>query len=252
MALGKLNRIWQHYRREGALGLLRLASVSDTPVPKLAFLATYCILRLDSFNRQTLARALVGYELEAGQAAALEEIVGCLPPGERSRTRLLFAAFFRQGSRCAVIRHRGQVIGYNWAFARRYVATYDGYRRKNVDLELGEGVVCFGNGYIAEAHRLKGLFPHLLRFSMSLHETATDFYSTVSVLNANSLASHLRLGFSEVGRLTCVSVLHQPLFFYRGRDGRWRRLAGARPRLRIETGSVRPSHTCSARPRAEA
>lgn len=236
MATASLQRIWQAYQRDGGLALLERAAQKPSWPARLAGFGSLRVLHLTlaSLNARVLSRPVAGFRLDAGRPDDIEAAVCCLPAAERDSSQRLFRSFVRDGARFVLARYRGGIAGFAWAFVGHYVVTYDGYQRTAVRLELPGRAAFLGNGFIAEEHRMRGLFPHLLRAAMSLHPGTLDFYSASSASNRHSLASHDRLGFTAVADLSCVRILGWPQYFYRDLFWRrgWRRLSGPGSNLR--------------------
>jgi len=228
-------RIRRFYQRQGPLALLdRAAQELGWPARVASFgSARLLYLRLANFNSHAIARTPSGLQIAAGLPEDIELAVRCLPAAEREPTLQLFRSFLRDGARFVFARHHGQVAGFLWAFAGKYVVTFDGYKHTAIQLGLPAWAAFLGNGYIGEEHRMKGLYPHLMRAGMSLHAGAMEFYAAASPSNPNSLKSHTRLGFASIADFACVRILGRPHYFHRDlfRRRGWRLLAGSRAHL---------------------
>ncbi len=68
-----------------------------------------------------------------------------------------------------------------------------------------------GYGYIHENYRLKGLFPSLI--VEALNDGKMRTYVDIGYLNVNSIKSHERIGFQEIGKIYAFKIMFLPSFF---------------------------------------
>lgn len=211
MEFEKLKGLWTYYKSGGSYEVLyRLSAYNYLPKPVL-YLASKEVLALGAMNLQSLRRQLPGYEFAIASTDDIDELTRC--QGERLHTsRAVFESFFTEGRRCYVVRKSGCVVAYFWAFQRDYTLNFHGAQR-HVTLLLDDDQLFFGNGFIAPAYRLKGLFPYMVKFVTEQYPSATRFFSAVDGINQGSLKAHNRFGFVSAFHVTCLSVLNARLFY---------------------------------------
>jgi hypothetical protein len=224
----KIKAFWSCYRCHGGYAVLeRLSAYRYLPKSLFSF-ATKDVLTLKEVNRQAIKRALVGYDFRSADASSIDDLVAC--QGARVETpAAVFERFFEQGAHCYVVRKDNVTVAYFWVFSGEYLLSFAETRRERVTFALRADERFFGNGYIAPAYRLKGLFPYLVKFVMDQYPAGTKFFSSVNALNAASIKAHLRFGFIPLFRLTCVGLLSTPLFFRSSGDARFRVFLGSGP-----------------------
>ncbi len=204
------------YYRQGGVSEVVLRLCAYGYLPKALFsLSANHVFVLGPLNLRALARPLHGYEFERATADGLDELMAC--QGDRPETpRAFLADLFDAGHECFVARMSGQVVGYFWAFRGSYLLTFDGDPRRALRISLPERGVFFGNGFIARAHRLRGLFPHLVNHVSGQYPGARCF-SSVLHTNLGSLQAHRRMGFLPLLTVACAGV--GPLrVFYRATE----------------------------------
>jgi hypothetical protein len=201
-----------YYRQGGSAEVLRRLSASGCLSRSLLFFSTIQVYVLGPANQEALKRAPQGYEFARADARVLDELVAC-HGGHPSTPRRAFVRFFEQGQDCFVARRRGVVIAYFWVFKDHYQLVFDDHERRRLTLALKADQRFFGNGFIAPAHRLKGLFPHLVQFVVGHYASQTRFFSSVNSLNRGSLLAHRRFGFAPVLRVTCAQTGALRLFY---------------------------------------
>lgn len=217
------------YYRQGGISEVALRLSAYGYLPRTLFSLGAChVFMLGPLNLRALSRPLHGYEIERGAVGVLDELMAC--QGRRPETsRAFLAGLFDSGRECFVARLAGEIVAYFWAFSGSYRLQFDGDPRHAITIALPERDIFFGNGFIAHAHRLRGLFPHLVNHVAEQHPGARCF-SSVLHTNLGSLQAHRRVGFLPLVTLACVSV--GPLgIFYRATD----RL---RPRALLGIGAV--------------
>jgi len=142
-----------------------------------------------------------------------------------SRHLELYRNFLSQGQICYVLIRKDFVVGYAWVFFDQYVVTYDHYKRSNIRIFFDKDNVFFGNGFVAPAHRMRGIWPLLL--SEIIQDLTTNYgvqrcLGTVPEPNLNSLRSHLGLGFEHIQTYYYVYCLGIALLVISVKNGRSR------------------------------
>lgn len=205
-----------YYRRGGINEVvLRLCAYGYVPNALFSLNAVH-VLALGPLNARALNRPLHAYEFARAHAGALDELMACQGPAPQT-SREFFADLFAAGHDCFVARCAGEVAGYFWAFRGAYRLRFDADRRHALTVALPERDVFFGNGFIGRAHRLRGLFPQLVKY-VSAQYPGARCYSSVHHTNLGSLQAHRRMGFTSLVTVGCMSL--GPLnVFYRA-DGR--------------------------------
>lgn len=223
MIIRQLRNARAYYRQGGWYEVaLRLSQRALLP-PRLFLFTEDIIMRLDRFSGRSPAKAPEGYEYSRADRGVIEELLDCSSRFDRVLVRGVFARFFREGARCFTVRQGGRVAGYLWTFEDNCTLTYDNYRRLNLKVELDDKSVFVGNVLINENHRQKGLFQHLLAFTVGQWPQDAQFYSAIDRTNDRSLRSHLRVGFTEHIRVLCVSLFGSIRYFRRAAGDRaWR------------------------------
>jgi hypothetical protein len=204
------------YYRQGGMGevLLRLSAYGY--LPKALFSLTAChVFALGPLNLRSLTRPLRGYHFERANRESLDELMAC--QGPRPETpRAFLADLFDAGHECFVARHAGEVVAYFWTFRGFYLLRFDDQPGHALMFRLPEGGVFLGNGFIAHAHRLRGLFPHLVNFVAAQYPGGRCF-SSVHHTNLGSLQAHRRVGFLPLLIVACAGFGSRTVF-YRSTD----------------------------------
>lgn len=211
------------YLRRGGIYELGLRLSARRLLPDRFFLMNETeIMEFSRLKAIAPGRNNGGYECACADKSAIEDLLVCSPPKTRSLLWESFKRFFEEHAKCYVVRQGASVVGYVWAFPRRYVLTYDDYRGRNLTVRSDDRSVFLGNGMIDEKYRLKGLFPLLMSFVLQQWPRDTHFYTAVDKVNERSMLSHQRLGFVSCGKVLCVTLLGVS-FFFRKRPGdtRW-------------------------------
>jgi GNAT superfamily N-acetyltransferase len=178
---------------------------------------------------------LTGYTFGFATIMNLDAILDCAPVVNREHLDVLFRKFFRDGSRCAIVLNEERVVGYMWAFTDEYVVTLDDYRRRNLSVRLDSRSVFTGNAYVASPHRGRGLFQRLKLYLMQHYPPGTHFYTSISDLNAPSIAANRRLGFSKLATLRFIGVFSRTLLYVREKESRqWRAFRTRWPNLKLD------------------
>lgn len=204
------------YYRQGGISEAVLRVSAYGYLPKAMFCLGAChVFVLGPLNLRALSRPLHGYEFERAEADSLDQLMAC--QGDRPDTpRAFLAGLFDAGRECFVARLGGEVVAYFWAFKNSYLLQFDGNPRHAITISLPERSVFLGNGFIAHAHRLRGLFPHLVNHVASQYPGGHCF-SSVLHINLGSLQAHRRVGFFPLFTAVCAGV--GPLsIFYRATD----------------------------------
>lgn len=200
------------YYRQGGVGeaLLRLSAYGY--LPKALFSLSAChIFALGPLNLRSLARPLHGYHFERANQDSLDALMAC--QGERPETpRAFLAGLFEAGHDCFVARYAGEVVAYFWAFKGSYVLRFDGDPRHAVTFTLPDRGVFFGNGFISPAHRLRGLFPHLVHYVAAQYPGGRCF-SSVHHINLGSRQAHRRVGFLPLLIVACAGFGSRTIFY---------------------------------------
>ena len=228
-----LARLRQLHRRVGLLGVLERATLGVRPIGRFGFVGAYAIFSMPRGAVGRIPQLPPGYAIGEGSLAALDEMLDCLPAAEQAASCELFVRLFAEGARCALVRHQRGVVGIGWSVLGRYEASFGSNPRTRFALQLPEGAAFISNGYIAEAHRGKRLYPQLLRYRMWQHAAAGEIYSLVSASNQRSLAAHRALGFSHIGHLICAQAFGNALFFQHSVGLQYRFLRGPVPCLKL-------------------
>ena len=212
MELGKIKGLWSYYKKGGIQEVLyRLSAYGYLPRLVL-FLSSKHVLALDKINQHCLKHALGGYEFAWVDASSIDHLMAC--QGEAVDTpRAVFERFFKQGHQCYTACKDGKIIAYSWVFKGNYVLSFDRGERPLITLVLKDNEAFLGNGFIAEKYRLKGVFPHLLKFATGQYPDATRFFSSVDPINANSLRAHIRFGFVPIFNVRYLRIFSLNLFY---------------------------------------
>lgn len=208
----KLQRLFAYYGQGGSTEVLRHLSASGYMPHSLFFFSTIQVYALGAANQEALKRVPQGYQFMRADAGVIDELVACQAgyPGTSAQT---FARFFEQGQHCFVARRNGVVVAYFWVFAQRYELAFDEPAHRRLTLALKADQRFFGNGFIAPAYRLKGLFPHLVEFVSGQYPAPMRFFSSVNCLNQASLRAHRRFGFAPVLRISCLQAAAMRVFY---------------------------------------
>lgn len=210
----RIEGLLAYYRQGGSAEVLRRLCASGRMPRSLFFFSTIQVYALGPSNRDALKRPPRNYEFLRADTRIVDELVDC-HAGQPGTPGPVFARFFEQGQDCFVVRRKGEVVAYFWAFKDRYQLVFDDRAQRQLTLALRADQRFFGNGFIAPAHRLKGLFPHLVQFVVGHYPAQTRFFSSVNSLNHGSVRAHRRFGFAPVLRVTCAQAGLLCLFYAR-------------------------------------
>jgi len=185
-------------------------------VPKwLAFVHDVDLLMLGELNARAL-RPQPHYEFALADRSVLEELVACTDtPASVERRRAALARMFDFGASCVTMRDAGRIVAYVCAFTGTYHLTYDDYGPRTLAIELDPNAVYLGNCFIRPEYRLRGLFPQLLAACIALRPAGSRVFGHIDVGNDHSFSSHLRLGFTPLLTITCLSLGSARIFFQR-------------------------------------
>jgi GNAT superfamily N-acetyltransferase len=231
----RLEQFLAHCREGGFKHVLKILAYYGFAHGWALWLADIQILGLvDPAETQTF-QPLTGYSFEFATAMNLDAILACAPVVDRKHLGMLFRGFFRDGFRCAIVLNEERVVGYMWAFTDEYVVTLDDYRRRNLSVRLDSRSVFTGNAYVASPHRGRGLFQRLKLYLMQHYPPDTYFYTSISDLNAPSLAANRKLGFSKLATLRFIGVFSRTLLYVREKESRqWRAFHTRWPNLKLD------------------
>jgi hypothetical protein len=234
-SLLKLDRFLAHYREGGFGRVLKVLASYGFVHGWALWLADIQILGLmDPVETQTF-QPLAGYTFGLATLMNLDAILACAPVVDREHLGVMFRKFFHDGSRCAIVLNEERVVGYVWAFTGAYVITLDDYRRRNLSVRLDSCSVFTGNAYVASLHRGRGLFQRLKLHLMQHYPPGTHFYTSISDLNAPSLAANRRLGFSKLATLRFIGVFSHTLLYVREKEShQWRAFRTRWPNLKLD------------------
>jgi GNAT superfamily N-acetyltransferase len=134
-------------------------------------------------------RALQGYDLGYATDAEIECICRILvrdePPNVIRKLRA-------DGHHCFVARHKGKVIAYNWI-------AFSSVQEQEYRIELQPDHAFCLDAYTAPEHRGNGVHYALLRelLAFAAHSRKTKVFTAVSLFNARSWKSHVRMGWKR-------------------------------------------------------
>lgn len=217
MIPARLKKLSEYFRKGGVYEVLLRLTESERLPEWLLYFNEAEILWLDRQGPHPELHALSSYEYEQADRGKLDELVACSGAITSATRRRHFEEFFDHGARCHVMKHDGRIAAYSWTFERKYVLTFDEYRRKNIVFILDGNAVFLGNVFVVPEHRRHGVFSHLFHHIVSRWPEDTRFYSWVEWTNNGSLQTHGSLGFTPLIRVLCVTI--------GGATGYWMRTA---------------------------
>jgi hypothetical protein len=217
------------WERGGLAGVAaRVAAWSVLP-KRVAFVHDVDLLMLGELNPRALRPLSARYEFAPADRSVLEELVACTDtPASVELRREALARVFDYGASCVTVRDEGRVIAYVCAFTGTYHLTYDDYGPLTLPIELDARSIYLGNCFIRPEYRLRGLFPHLLAACIAERPAGTRVFGHIDVGNDHSFSSHLRLGFTPLMTITCLSFGNAPFFFQRPFGATRRKLVARR------------------------
>lgn len=231
----RIEQFLAHYREGGFKRVLKVLAYYGFAHGSALWLADIQILGLMDPAEAQSFQPLTGYSFEFATSMDLDAILACAPVVDREYLGLLFRKFFHDGSRCAIVLNEERVVGYLWAFTGEYVITLDDYRWRNLGVRLDSRSVFTGNAYVVSQHRGHGLFQRLKLYLMQHYPPGTHFYTSISDLNAPSLAANRRLGFSKLATLRFIGVFSHTLLYVREKENRrWRAFRTHWPNLKLD------------------
>ena len=201
---------------------------------KLLFAHDFDVLGLAELNVRSLVALTGGYEFAVADASILEELVECTDiPASVELRRQGLARVLALGPSCITARRDGRLVAYLFAFTGEYLLTYDDYGPRTLRFALDEKAVFLGNVFIRAEYRMRGLFPHLLRFCVDSYPPGTRFFGHMDADNVHSFNSHRRLGFVPLLTITCLGVGPTRIFLQRPFGARRRTRVDPRAALRL-------------------
>jgi hypothetical protein len=209
--------ISKYYKQGGLLEVIYRLTAYDYIPEWLLFLESTTIMVLESFNEKAVRRNLSGYEFKVADKSYVQDLIDCTGEEAEENTQEIFQRFFDEGYKCIVIRDSGKTVAYAWSFARKYILTFDDYKR-NIVLSAKENDVFFGTGLIANEYRLKGLFPSMIKYMMEQYPDGTNYYTAVDYRNVHSYKSHCRLGYAPLLSIICISLFRVSAYFIKNDD----------------------------------
>ncbi len=225
MTNSKIKALQAYYKQGGIYEVLRrLSSYGYLPKPVL-FLSSKHVLALRGGRVFPLKDRITNYQFEQADKTVIDSLVAC--QGKRILTpREVFETFFDDDQTCYVVRHQGKTIAYFWAFRRHYLLSFDEREDQSVTLTLDDDEVFFGNGFIAEEYRLKGIFPTVLNFIAAQFPKGTRLFSSVDPINSGSLRAHISYGFTSMVDVVCLGIAGCRLFYIRDEQSGRQRFLG--------------------------
>lgn len=212
MLFDKLRGLQAYYREGGVYEVIRRLSAYGYLPKSLLFLSSKRVLTLGNPKIPPLKNRLAEYRFEKADRTAIDALIAC--QGERISTpRAVFEYFFDEGQTCYVARRQGQIVAYFWTFRRNYMMVFGGRKDQALTFALNDNEVFFGNGFIAPAYRLRGLFPGMIQFITAQFPAGTRFLSSVDPVNKSSLLAHTSYGFTRTLDIIFLGALGLKLFY---------------------------------------
>jgi len=216
----------KHYRQGGIQEVVyRLSSYGYLP-EWLLFLESTNIMVLEKFNEKAIRRKLTKYEFKVADESNIKDIIDCTGNDSPENAQEIFQNFFDEGHKCILIKDGTKTVAYAWSFTNKYILTFDDYKSNNITILAGEGNVFFGTGFIAEEYRLKGLFPHMIKYMMDQFPDSTKYYTAIDHGNAPSYQSHCRLGYVPLFSVISFSLLMIRTYFVKREEDKLRSFEG--------------------------
>jgi len=233
-----ITRLIESYSRFGWTGLQKRLAYYGCVHGWLFGVADIQILGLLGVTMPDGPALFAGYDFSLASPFDLDDILLCVPFGDRRKLAELFRGFFARGFRCAIARNNSAVVGFNWAFTGECVITPDDYRHSTV-VSLDSRSIFTGNAYVAPEHRGRGVIRQLKSLLFGHYPKGTSFYTAVNDLNASSLRANTHMGFQQ---LATVRYLITPFgartYLKKRGDDRWVRLHRQPPALHVVQASV--------------
>lgn len=205
----KLRKAIKVYREKGLRGLAQVLTYNETLPEWLLKAETVEILRLDGLNQKAIRRQPEGYRFGLADRNDLDRLLDC-GEGSEAHMKPLFQRFFDANCRCFIVEKGSEICGYNWGFVGSYLLTLDDYASINLEVDIGDDSLLFGNGFIRPEYRLKGLFPHMVDYAVKQDVAIKRFLTSIDQMNINSVRSHRRLGFVHEKRLDYMKLAFLP------------------------------------------
>ncbi|MBI3779329.1 MAG: hypothetical protein HY274_10565 [Gammaproteobacteria bacterium] len=236
----RLKRILAHYRAGGFTRVLKHLLHYGCVHHWVLWLADIWILGLAGAPTTKTFPPLTRYTLRLATESDLNAILTCVPVADRNHLDRLFRKFFHEGHRCVVVLFDSHVAGHLWAFTGEYVITLDDYYRSNLSVRLPPNAVFFGNAYVGAAHRGQGLYQRMSLYIMQRCPPGAYFYTSVSDLNAPSLAVNHKLGFKELAIVRFIHVFPRTLLYIRANAAHgWRSFRARKPDTALDGTRLR-------------
>lgn len=210
--------ISKYYKQGGLLEVIYRLVAYDYIPEWLLFIESTTIMVLERFNEKTVRRNLSGYEFKVADQSYVQDLMDCTGEDAEENTQEIFQRFFDEGYKCIVIRDGGKTVAYGWSFEKKYMLTFDDYKRKNIVLSIGEKDVFSGTGLIAKEYRLKGLFPSMVKYTMEQYPDGTNCYTAIDYRNVHSYKSHIRLGYAPLFSVVCISLFRLNAYFVKNNN----------------------------------
>ncbi len=211
--LQHLRKLWKSIHQHGLYKTIQKVCETGVIPRRIFYLGHIRILELVHFNEKAIARKTNDYQFRRADSSMLDAIASCNQEQDTMRLRKLFEAFFKAGHSCFIATHiRDGVVAYNWAFKEEYALTFDGYKNKIINIDMSDGCIFCGNGYVLDKHRMKGVFVHLAHYRMKCLPAASRFLISVSDTNINSLNSNRRLGYHDLCNVICLCLIGVNLY----------------------------------------
>ena len=233
-----LTRLIESSSRYGWAGLQKRLAYYGFVHGWLFGVADIQLLGLLGFTVPDGPELLAGYDYSFASLFDLDDMLFCVPIGDRRKLDELFRGFFACGFRCAIARNNSVVVGFNWAFTGECIITPDDYRHSTV-VSMDSRSIFTGNAYVAPEHRGRGVIRQLKCLLFENYPKGTSFYTAVNNLNASSLRANTHMGFHQLATVRyLVTPFGTRTYLKKQGDDRWVRLYRQPPALRIVQASV--------------
>ena len=236
MAESKLARLRQYYREGGAELVLQVACHNGYLPERMCHYSVSDLFRLRALDDRLLRRMRGDY-LFSDATRADAEALSMLAWGDTRAERVDYLAGLTDGQRIIKVTSGDALVGFLQLFRGEYDLSRDDYRDSKLHLVLEPGDLFLGYGFIDPAHRLKGIFPFLIRHAIDTSPPGSRFFTDIDRLNSGSRKAHLRLGFELAGSVRA--------WWMPGITTRWsllapdggppRRLGNGTPRIALAT-----------------
>ncbi len=198
MAESKLARLRRYYREGGAELVLQVACHHGYLPERMCHYSVSDLFRLRALDDRLLRRMRGDY-LFSDATRADAEALSLLAWGNAPAKRVDYLAGLTEEQRIVRVTSGDALIGFLQLFRGEYDLSRDDYRSSRLRLVLEPEDVFLGYGFIDPAHRLKGIFPFLIRHAIQTSAPGSRFFTDIDRLNSGSRKAHLRLGFELAG-----------------------------------------------------